>query len=107
MDQHLNIWLILLLSLPFQDKILGPGMQLCWYHPAHGANLHLVTKPFSRQLPTCGNNLRAEIRNIQGLTSFQKALKPYFLNIALIDSFLSRRLQCAYENISVVYAHYN
>ena len=31
--------LILLLSLPSQDIILGPGMRLCWYQPTHAAYL--------------------------------------------------------------------
>ena len=45
----------------------------------------LVTEPFSRQLPNCVNcvnNLPAETRNIQNLTSFKRALKTYFFKIA-------------------------
>ena len=49
---------ILLLSLPSQDTILGPGMQLCWYQPTHGAYLLLVTEPFSQLLPNCGTVFR-------------------------------------------------
>ena len=83
MDLHHNIWLILLLSLPSQDIILGQGMQLCWYHPMHNAYLHLVAEPFSYLLPNePWNSLPAEIRNIQSLTSFKRALKTYFFNIA-------------------------
>ena len=77
------IWLILLLSLPSQDIILGQGMQLCWYHPMHNAYLHLVAEPFSYLLPNePWNSLPAEIRNIQSLTSFKRALKTYFFKTA-------------------------
>ena len=83
MDLHHNIWLILLRSLPSQDIILGQGMQLCWYHPMHNAYLQLVAEPFSYLLPNePWNSLPAEIRNIQSLTSFKRALKTYFFNIA-------------------------
>ena len=69
MDLHHNIWLILLLSLPSQDIILGPGIQLCWCQPMHGAYPHLMTEPYSRLLRKRWNSLSAEIRNIQNLTS--------------------------------------
>ena len=44
-----------------QDIILGSGMRLCWYlQPSHGTYLHLVTEPFSRQLPNCGDKKHSE-----------------------------------------------
>ena len=46
------------------------------------------TVPTSRQLPNCGNKLLAEIRNIQSLTSFKRALKTYFFKFLVFICFL-------------------
>ena len=83
MDLHHNIWLILLLSLPSQDIILGPGMQLCWCQPRHSTYPHLVTEPFSCLLRNCGTVFRRKS-----------------------ETFRPSHLLCAYENICIVYAQY-
>ena len=79
---HHNIWLILLLPLPNQDIILGQGMQLCWHQPIHGAYLHLVTEPFSRQLPNCGTFFRRRSETFRASHLLKRALKTYFFKIA-------------------------
>ena len=42
MDKHLNIWMIVLLSLPSQDIILGPGMQLYIHVALHLPSLNVL-----------------------------------------------------------------
>ena len=42
----------------------------------------LTDRAFQLAAPTLWNSLPAEIRNIQSLTSFKRALKMYFLKIA-------------------------
>ena len=103
MDLYHNIWLILLLSLPSQDIILGPEMQFCWCQPRHGAYPHLVTEPFSQ----LWNSLPTEIRNIQTLTSFKGALKTNFFKRAfLIDLFIHIAFNWLIDFILIIrYAH--
>ena len=64
MDLHHNIWLILLLSLPSQDIILGPGMQLMVSAKARCLPT-LGDRAFQSAAPKLWNSLPAEIRNIQ------------------------------------------
>ena len=78
LDMHHNIWFILLLLLPSQDKNLGPGMQLCWYQLTEPCLPKLGDRAFQSAAPKLWNSLPAEIRNIQSPTSFKRVLKTYF-----------------------------
>ena len=79
MDLHHNIWLILLLSLPSHYIILGPGMQLCWCQPKHGAYPHLVTEPFSRLLRNCGTVFRQKSETFRPSHLLNELSKHTFL----------------------------
>ena len=88
MDLHHNIWLILLLSLPSQDIILGPGMQLCWCQPMHGAYQHLVTEPSNRLLRNCGTVFRWRSETFRHSHLFNELSKHTFLGQLLVDLFI-------------------
>ena len=106
MDLHHNIWLILLLSLPSQDIILGPGMQLCWCQPKDGAYPHLVTKPFSRLLRNCGTVLRRKSETFRPSHLLNKLSKHTFLRELLIDLFIHIAFNWLIDFILIVcYAH--
>ena len=79
MDLHHNIWSILLLSLPSQDIILGPGMQLCWHQPKRGAYLRLVTEPFSWLLRNYGTVFQRRSETFRSSHLLNKLLKHTFL----------------------------
>ena len=64
-----------MLSLPSQDISLGPGMQLCWCQPMHGAYQHLVTEPSNRLLRNCGTVFRWRSETFRALSIRRKILE--------------------------------
>ena len=67
------------LSPPSQDIILGPGMQLCWCQPKHGAYPHLVTEPFSRLVRNCGTVFRRKSETFRPSHLLNELSKHTFL----------------------------
>ena len=102
MDLHHNIWL----SLPNQDIILGPGMQLCWCQPKHGAYPHLVTESFSRLLRNYGTVLRRKSETFRPSHLLNELSKDAFYESFLIDLFIHIAFNWLIDFILIVcYAH--
>ena len=79
-------------------------MRICWYQPTHGAYLHLVTEPFSRQLLNCGTFFRQRSETFRVLHLLRELSKIAFNWLIVILSFLIRIWKYMYmRNISFLF----